>query len=173
MALVKVKRWHVTGDTWHVICGLWHLTYDTRHMTFFSFFLSFLLQKLFVSFCKIFVNFCPFWYLCYYLHTSRNSVSPVCRIFTKIVKASNVCSWDSNKYTLFGRNSWLKVGYTYTVATHLQLAWCNYSCHSMQSLSHLHISIFIRKVLGLYSYPYDTPWKVSSVLSRSQVQCLD
>ena len=28
------------------------------------------------------VHFCPFWYRCYYPHTSRESVSPVCGIFS-------------------------------------------------------------------------------------------
>ena len=47
-------RWQVTGDTWHVKCDTWHV-----------YFLIFLFS----------------WYWCYYPHRSRDSVSPVCRIF--------------------------------------------------------------------------------------------
>ena len=57
-------RWHATRNTWHMTCDTWHLTYDTWY---FFFFLS--------------VRFCLFWYRCYYPHTSRVLVPPVCRIF--------------------------------------------------------------------------------------------
>ena len=49
----------VTGDTQHE-------THDIFIIKIF-FFLSF--------------RFCLFWYRCYYPHTSRNTVSPICRIF--------------------------------------------------------------------------------------------
>ena len=57
--------------------GLWLqllvlVTDDTWHMIFFSFFLNF--------FC-IFHSCSPFWYWFYNPHWSRDSVSPVCRIF--------------------------------------------------------------------------------------------
>ena len=53
--------WHVTPDTWHVIHDTWHF-----------FFPNFLLL------------FCLFWYRCSYLHTSRDSVSPACRIYFNV-----------------------------------------------------------------------------------------
>ena len=57
---------HVTCDTLHVTNEMWYVTCDTRHIIYIFFFLS--------------VCFWPFWYWCYYPHTSRYSVSPVCEI---------------------------------------------------------------------------------------------
>ena len=60
------ETWHLTPDTWHVTCGMWHVTCDTWHMAI-----------CFPPFC----HFWPFLYQCYYPHTLRDSVSPVCGIF--------------------------------------------------------------------------------------------
>ena len=55
----------VTGDAWHAIDYMWHVT-----------------KEIFFFFSSCFsVRFCLFWYRCYYPHTSRDLVSPVCRIF--------------------------------------------------------------------------------------------
>ena len=56
-------KWHVTRNIWHMTLETWHVTPDTWHMTWFYF-------KTIIC----------FWFWCYYPHTSRVSVSPVCRI---------------------------------------------------------------------------------------------
>ena len=56
-------RWQVTGDRLQVIVDRWQVTHDTWHKTP--------------------VRFCPFWYWCYYLHPSRDSLSPLCNIFSR------------------------------------------------------------------------------------------
>ena len=48
---------------WQVTCDSWHTTYHIFYLIYF------------------FVPFCQFLYGCYYPHTLRHSVSPVCRIF--------------------------------------------------------------------------------------------
>ena len=58
-------RWQVTSDTQNVTREIWHMTCDMWHMTFFVF---------------LSVHVCLFWYWCFYLHVSRDLVSPVCRI---------------------------------------------------------------------------------------------
>ena len=67
LPLVRGGRWHATCNTWHVICDMWHITHDIFSSSFLSVSVS---------------------GRCYYLHTSRYSVSPVCGILTnnKIVR---------------------------------------------------------------------------------------
>ena len=64
--------WQVTGGMQHVTheTCLWHLTWYTWHVK--------------LDFFWIF--FWIFWLLCYYLHTLRASVSPLCRIFFLMYK---------------------------------------------------------------------------------------
>ena len=73
VAVAVSEGWQVTHATHDMICDMWHMTHD--------FFL---------------LPFCPFQYRCYYLHTSRYSVSPVCRILSnnKILRfiMSNICN---------------------------------------------------------------------------------
>ena len=61
--------WHVTHGMWQVTCGMWHVTLYTR-----AFLFAFSAQ------------FCLFWLLCDYLHTSIDSMSPMCRIILISVK---------------------------------------------------------------------------------------
>ena len=70
VAVGVIYRWqvahdilHVTHDTWHLTPDTWHLKPDIFSSSFFS------------------VRFCLFLYRCYYRHTLRYSVSPVCKIF--------------------------------------------------------------------------------------------
>ena len=48
------------------------------------------------------VYFCPFWYQCYYPHRSRNSVSPICRIFhqgmSKLYKKQLIFTMKNYKF---------------------------------------------------------------------------
>ena len=39
------------------------------------------MEKNYIDIKKRCVNFGTFWYQCYYPHQSRDSVSPICRIF--------------------------------------------------------------------------------------------
>ena len=55
------ETWHMTHNLRHVIFDRWHVTHD--------------------FFVYLSVYLCLFWYQCYYPHTSRDSVSPICRIF--------------------------------------------------------------------------------------------
>ena len=48
------------------------------------------------------VHFCPFWYMCYYLHRSKDSKSPVYRIYRMKIfwTVSFVCSLNKSKINL-------------------------------------------------------------------------
>ena len=59
------------SDRWQLIYDTWHVTFDTWHVT----------CVIYGSNLSLFVCFCPFWFWCYYLQMSRDSVSPINRIF--------------------------------------------------------------------------------------------
>ena len=63
--------WQVSGDTRHPTRDTWHMTCDTSQVKYDIFYLIFSFPA---------VRFCPFQCWCYYLHTLRDSVSPICGI---------------------------------------------------------------------------------------------
>ena len=73
--------WRVSGDTRHVPRDTWRMTHDIWHLTHVKWHMAHdIFSFLFFFFFFLSFRFCPFWYRCYYLHTSRYSVSPVCGI---------------------------------------------------------------------------------------------
>ena len=80
--------WHMTHDTWHMTHDTWHMTNDTWHF--------YLLLHFFL-------------YLCYYRHTSRDSVSPVCMILkSSYYRGQRVGRvWQACKQWAINGQSWI------------------------------------------------------------------
>ena len=85
-----VKRWKVTYDRWKVTCDIWHVTHDTWHLTSDIWHLK-SARKVTKIQRKVLKSAQKCWklsnkggilfYWCYYLHTPKYLVSPICGIF--------------------------------------------------------------------------------------------
>ena len=89
--------WHLTHDTWHVTPDTWHLKCDTF---FFFFYIGGAIRTRQEIQCLPYAGLFKYIYIYiyfvlyrwFYPHTSRDSVSPVCKIFL-LSLANEFCSY--------------------------------------------------------------------------------
>ena len=95
-------RWQVTGDTvhmtrytWHVTCDIWYVTCDRWHMTCDTYYVTPDMWQMIHSFIFLFLLFLSIFSSMVHLHRSRDSVSPVSRIFF------NETTWNNQIFVPF------------------------------------------------------------------------